>query len=336
MNLMFCSDFHIIESDLEEINSIFDELLIIKDKYCINKLVIAGDSFDKIIPTSKELDCLSTFLKKINLPTVLLAANSHESTTNSESIINHFGILKDTINVVKEYHDGNKLFVGHFIVNQSSKNYGGTIDSQTLKQYRYVILGHGHNHEIINNSSVCQLGSIRYVDFKDDLDIPKKVGVCLGYETDRPEWRFIDLNSPIPMISFNLDKEILLLPQNSQNQVIANDLSAENMPKTSQNKANSPSNLVLSDLLTKLDQLPAKTKVRIVFKDYENYRNFLPYYQKYQDKFVLFREKKEFIILNNLVVVKSENITLKESLINWLGKNKVDEKIKEVLLNELN
>ena len=335
MNLMFCSDFHIIESDLEEINSIFDELLIIKDKYCVNKLIIAGDSFDKISPTSKELDCLASFLKKINLPIVLLAANSHESTTQEQSVINHFGILKDNILVCKEYTDGNKLFVGHFIMNQSSKNFGGTVDSQTLQQYRYVILGHEHNFEL-SNSNWCQLGSIRYVDFKDDLDIPKKVGVCLGYETDRPEWRFIDLNSPIPMISFNLDKEIPLLPQNSQNQVIANDLSAENMPKTSQNKANPPSNLTLSDLLTKLDQLPPKTKVRIVFKDYENYRNFLPYYQKYQGKFVKFVDKKDFVISNNLVVAKSENITLKESLINWLEKNKIDEKIKEVLLNELN
>ena len=334
MNLMFCSDFHIIESDLEEINSIFDELLIIKDKYCINKLVIAGDSFDKIIPTSKELDCLSTFLKKINLPTVLLAANSHESTTNSESIINHFGILKDTINVVKEYHDGNKLFVGHFIVNQSSKNYGGTIDSQTLKQYRYVILGHGHNFEL-SNSNWCQLGSIRYVDFKDDLTIPKKVGICLGYETDRPEWKFIDLNSPIPMISFNLDKEILLLPQNSQNQVIANDLSTKNEPKTNSDKANLPLNLALSDLLAKLDQLDPKTKVRIIFKDYQNWVNFLPYYAKYKEKFIKFCDKKDFIMSSNLLENKQDNLPLKESLIDWMEKNNVDEKIKSILLGEI-
>jgi DNA repair exonuclease SbcCD nuclease subunit len=327
MNLMFCSDFHIIESDLEEINSIFDELLIIKDKYCVNKLIIAGDSFDKISPTSKELDCLASFLKKINLPIVLLAANSHESTTQEQSVINHFGILKDNILVCKEYTDGNKLFVGHFIMNQSSKNFGGTVDSQTLQQYRYVILGHGHNFEL-SNSNWCQLGSIRYVDFKDDLTIPKKVGICLGYETDRPEWRFIDLNSPIPMISLELSK-------NDQNQVIANDLPTKNVPKTSSDKANPSSNLTLSDLLTKLDQLPPKTKVRIVFKDYENYRNFLPYYQKYQDKFVKFVEKKDFVISNNLIVAKSENITLKESLINWLEKNKVDEKIKEILLEEL-
>ena len=131
-------------------------MLIIKDRYCINKLIIPGDSFDKVSPTSKELDCLSTFLKKINLPTTLLAANSHESTTQTESVINHFGILADTINVVKEYHDENKLFVGHFIMNQSTKNYGGTVYFKTLKQYRYVILGHGHNHEICKDNW-CQL-----------------------------------------------------------------------------------------------------------------------------------------------------------------------------------
>jgi len=100
--------------------------------------------------------------------------------------------------VVKEYHDEHKLFVGHFIMNQSSKNFGGTVDSKTLKQYRYVILGHGHNHEM-SRDNWCQLGSIRYVDFGEDPKIPKKVGICLGYETNYPKWKFINLNSPYPM-----------------------------------------------------------------------------------------------------------------------------------------
>ncbi len=108
--------------------------------------------------------------------------------------------------MVKEYHDENKLFVGHFIMNQSSKNFGGTVDSKTLKQYRYVILGHGHNHEM-SRENWCQLGSIRYVDFGEDPNIKKVVAVCQNYESDRPKWIWIPLHSPYPMKNIILENK---------------------------------------------------------------------------------------------------------------------------------
>jgi len=313
---------------LEEINAIFDELLIIKDRYCINKLIIPGDSFDKVSPTSKELDCLSTFLKKINLPTTLISANSHESTTQTESVINHFGILADTINVVKEYHDENKLFVGHFIMNQSTKNYGGTVDFKTLKQYRYVILGHGHNHEI-SKDNWCQLGSIRYVDFGEDPKIPKVVGICQGYETDRPKWLWIPLNSCYPMVNLNLGKNLDLDPS----KMTLN-------PKSSISQAQSTSNSRqfndIQSILAYLDQLDSKTKVRVIFSDYSLWREFLPLSETYKSKFSKFIEKKDFLIsVNREISISTETSSLKDSLIKFLETNKIPEEIKQILLEEL-
>jgi len=313
---------------LEEINAIFDELLIIKDRYCINKLIIPGDSFDKVSPTSKELDCLSTFLKKINLPTTLLAANSHESTTQTESVINHFGILADTINVVKEYHDENKLFVGHFIMNQSSKNFGGTVDSKTLKQYRYVILGHGHNYEM-SKDNWCQLGSIRYIDFGEDPKIKKVVGVCLDYETDRPKWLWIPINSCYPMVN-------LILQQNLDLEGSKDTSNSKSSISQAQETLNSRQFKALSDLLAYLDKLDPKTKVRVIFSDYSLWREFLPLSETYKQKFNKFIEKKDFLISANIQKPQStETSSLKDSLIKFLETNKVPEEIKQILMEEL-
>lgn len=126
----------------------------------------------------------------------------------------------------------------------------------------------------------------------------------------------------------NIENNPILDPHkmaSSPNKLISEGESTSNLR---QNKA-------LSDLLAKLDQLPARTKVRIIFKDYHNYSNFLPYQQKYKDKFVLFKDKKDFIMSSNLVENKKENITLKESLIKFLEINKVPEEIKKILLEEL-
>jgi len=229
--------------------------------------------------------------------------------------------------VVKEYHDENKLYVGHFIMNQSSKNFGGTVDSKTLKQYRYVILGHGHNYEM-SRDNWCQLGSIRYVDFGEDPKIKKVVGVCLDYETDRPKWLWIPINSCYPMVNLilqqNLDLEGSKDTSNSKSSISQ----AQSASKTRQKQ-------VLSDLLAELDNLPAKTKVRIIFKDYGLWREFLPLSETYKNKFFKFVEKKDFIMSSNLVVAKQENITLKESLLKFLETNKIPEEIKKILLNEL-
>ena len=66
MNILVISDIHLKEKELEEINAIFDEFLILKDKHNISKLYIAGDTFDKVNPSPKEIDCFAKFIKKMD------------------------------------------------------------------------------------------------------------------------------------------------------------------------------------------------------------------------------------------------------------------------------
>jgi DNA repair exonuclease SbcCD nuclease subunit len=228
--------------------------------------------------------------------------------------------------VVKEYHDENKLFVGHFIVTQS-KNYEGTVDAKTLKQYRYVILGHGHNHEM-SRDNWCQLGSIRYVDFGEDQNIKKVVAVCQNYESSNPRWIWIPLKTPYPMINIELGQNDKIDPTQMASNPKSSICQAQDSLKTRQFKA-------LSEVLTYLDQLDPKTKVRIIFSDYSLWREFLPLSETYKNKFFKFVEKKDFIMSSNLVISKTENITLKESLLKFLETNKVPEEIKKILLEEI-
>ncbi len=327
-NYLFISDLHIIESEIEEVNSIFDELSILIDKYNITHIFNCGDSFDKVYPTIPELKCFANWIKKINKPIVIISANSHESVSQTLSILDLFGILKDTANIVKEYHDENKLYCGHFIMNQSSKNFGGTVDSKTLKQYRYVILGHGHNHEM-SKENWCQLGSIRYVDFGEDPKIKKVVGVCLDYESDRPKWLWIPLNSCYPMVNLNLGKNIDLDPSKMTLNSKSSISQAQDSLKTGHFEA-------LSDLSAYLDKLDPKTKVRVIFKDYGLWREFLPLSETYKNKFFKFVEKKDFLISANSEISHSkETSSLKDSLIKFLESNKVPTEIKNILLGEL-
>jgi len=251
------------------------------------------------------LNCFANFVRRANVPITLIIAKSHESITSTENVLTHFGILKSNLLVNSEYIDEEKLYVGHFIVKQSSKNFGGSVDKETLHKYKNVLLGHGHNFEIIK-PNVCQMGSVRFIDFGEDNSIRKKIVLCENYKEDNEKWHFLELNSPYPMVNIQLGKK------------------AENNPNAETNSVNKVAEEAKeSDFLrvfegipalnTHLDIIKAKTKVRIIFSDYELWRQFLPHYDTYKAKFVVFRDRKDFLIQSNTEVApeKKENKSLK-------------------------
>jgi hypothetical protein len=86
-----------------------------------------------------------------------------------------------------------------------------------------------------------------------------------------------------------------------------------------------------------LDKLDPKTKVRVIFHDFESYTQFINKYDFYKNKFVLFKDKKEFIISDNTHLRGlTEMKSLKENMLNYLGITKVNDIIKGILLEELN
>ena len=90
-------------------------------------------------------------------------------------------------------------------------------------------------------------------------------------------------------------------------------------------------------LCQKLDKLPKETKIRIISRDYELWRDFLPHYNKYKEKFFVFRDKKDFLInaIKDTVTEKKEQKSLKESLIKFMQENKIEKKIRDILLEEI-
>jgi len=315
MNLMFAGDFHIREKDLEECKFMLNEIAELCKKYNVGKLFITGDTFDRINPTPNEIDLFSNFLHEVNLPTVIIAAQSHESISSTESIMNHFGILKSNVWVVKEYHDMHNekeyLFVGHFIITESKKNVGGTVSKDTLKKYRYVVLGHGHSfEEIVPN--VLQLGASRYVDFAESNDKAKVVLLMENYKDDlREKCHFLGLKSVYRMqdIYFNISDKIV-----------------------------QPSSISVNSqegLRVYLDQLDSKTKTRIIFNDFASYSLCYNDLEKYRSKFVLFKERKDFMLTTvNSDFSVNHRKPMRDSLRNYLKDNKIDINIQNILLNE--
>ena len=204
-NILLFSDLHITQSSLKECITILEEIGMLANKYNIDTLINLGDTFDNLKPTSQELDVFATFIKRLNKKIIIIAADSHESTTKEESILNHYGILSDNIKVVKEFKDDNHLYCGHYSLKESSANYDAKISKIALKDYLYVFLGHIHSYEIIK-PNVCHLGSCRYVSFAEAQDKVKIVALITGYGTDKEDTHFLKLRSPTPMIELKLGK----------------------------------------------------------------------------------------------------------------------------------
>jgi len=309
-NLLFAGDFHITEQDIPEINAIFQELLILKDKHSVSKLLITGDTFDKVNPTPKEIDCFASFIKAINIQVILLAASSHESISNTESILNHFGILNNNIKVVKEYQDDNYLFMGHFALKESKTSYGATKTKAEFASFKYVILGHVHSFELIK-PNVCQLGSIRYVDFAEVKDEKKVCLLLENYKEKTEMCHFLALNSPFAMKEVSMGSKAV-----------------NSLPGLPGKKSE-------EEIRAYMDNLPKNTKVRVIFTDFESFKAFLPFYHVYKEKFVVFKDKKDFDVLVQALEQKKEQIDVKSSLREYLEANKVNEDIKKILLEEI-
>jgi DNA repair exonuclease SbcCD nuclease subunit len=310
-NYLFFSDLHLAQNSIAECKDILEEILQICKAYEITQVFNLGDTFDKLYPSSEELDIFADFVKRLNLPIIILAANSHESTTHTDSVLNHFGLLKETVSIVKSYSDDGVLFCGHFIVSQSVKNYGGTVNKETLKQYPFVLLGHGHNPELVGHNIV-QLGSVRFVDFGEDKTLKKQVALCTDYKGPKQKWSFLPLKAAIPMTDVIID---------------------DSASKTQSSTAKSLNPCSIQALCELLDRLSAKTKIRLIFRDYTLWTGYLAIAQKYKEKFVLLAEKKEFVLADIVSAsVKNETLSLKDNLISWLEKNNIDDKIRDILL----
>jgi DNA repair exonuclease SbcCD nuclease subunit len=271
---------------------------------------------------------------------IIIAAQSHESTTPEESILNHFGVLNNNVKVVKEYTDTTHMLCGHFVLNESKINYDAKKSKEEFKDFKYVFLGHQHTFEIIK-PNICHLGSCRYIDFSEVDDLKKIICIIQDYNEKMEQIHFSGLKSPYPMKDIQLQQIDVknapklplqgTIPLESDRQ-IASSAQIAKFPGTN------PSNQGVSVAkgIQILDKLDPKTKVRVIFHDFESYTQFINNYDFYKNKFVLFKDKKEFLIsVNNQKCILTEMKGLKENMVDYLDKAKVNDIIKQILLEEI-
>lgn len=308
MNLLIFSDLHIKKSELAECGLVLDEISMLSHKYNADQLIDLGDTFDTLKPESECLDLFAKFIKKIERPITIISANSHESTTNEESIVNHFGILSEGVKVVKEYIDESYLFAGHFFLNESTINYGSSRKAEEFNKYKYVLLGHQHSLQSIGKN-IIHLGACRYIDFAESQDRAKVVLLVENYKAENETNHLLALKSVYPMKDLIIGKDGVLTQPKGKSE-----------GKKWQEV---------------LDLLPAKTKIRLIFNDFESYSSSINDLDKYKQKFTLFKIKTDFVISDITPADAKSEIGIKESLIKYLEDNKVNEDIKNILLGEI-
>lgn len=326
-NVLVFGDLHLTQKDLVECKSILDEIAQLVKTHNVDTLIDLGDTFDNLKPTSPELDLFSAFIKEVNIPLIILAANSHESTTEQDSIVNHFGILSDKVTIVKEYKDENYLYCGHFIVKEAKKNFGATVSKVSLKSYKFVFLGHQHSKEIIK-PNICQLGSVRFVNFDEAEDKNKVVALITDYKKESARVHFI------PILSANYMK-VIYLAQNSENKEQNETLDIKE--SKSQAQSSSKKTLSLDECQQTLNSLDSSTKVKIRIHDFESFKQFLPLVSKYINRFAIFKYDTDFEIVSvtNQKCILNETKPFKEVFKNWLQNQKIDSKIVEILQKEI-
>ena len=328
-NLLLFSDLHITQTSLQECKEILDEILSLCDTYQITQVINLGDTFDSLKPSSVELDLFASFIKELNRFLIVIAADSHESANHTDSILNHYSILTEKMSVVKSYEVEEKLFCGHLIVKEAQKNFGANISKEAFKKYFQVFLGHQHRYEVIK-PNICQLGSVRFVNFDEAEDKRKVVAILQDFGTEEQKTLFVPLKSPIPMVQFELNKNT------NKNDIPEGLLAQTKDYNVKENAFHAKSSTILT-LRGELDKLNPKTKVKVKIGDFDLFRQFLPLANKYSSKFTIFKYETDFEIMavNNQKCISTEMKTFKESFLKWLEAQTINTQIKDILLKEI-
>ena len=334
-NVLIFSDLHLTQSSAKECVLILEEIGMLVNKHNVDTLISLGDTFDSVKPSSLELDLLATFIRRINKNIIILAADSHESETKEQSILNHYGILSNNVKVVKEFKDGNHLYCGHFSIKESLSNYDAKLSKLDFKNYLYVFLGHIHSHQLIK-PNILHLGSCRYVNFDEAKDKAKIVALITNYNAEGEKVHFLKLQTPIPMVEIILNSNNNnKLDKKPENKGVAEPSLSSNRGTTEPGSGKNPLNL--RDCQAFLDNLPPKYKIKVKITDFEAFREFLPLCHKYYTKFETFKYTTDFEVIsaNNQKCISTEMTSFKESLSNYLKNNKIDESIRKILEEEI-
>lgn len=305
MKILIASDLHIKDTDFEELTSVCNEIYQLSTYHQVEELWLLGDSFDRIIPSIREVDFFSNFLKRFKNNFIrIIAAPSHESKSKDETVLTHFGILSDNIQIASEFKltlGKNKIYLGHFMVQESLCGFKEEKNIKDFSEYDLVLLGHQHSHQKLGNNGY-HLGSCRFINFNETADRYKYVAILndnKGLQID-----FVKLQTPYPMKV--LDSKVIMAGKGKENGFLG----------------------VVEESLTALDP---KTKVKVVLRSFQELADYLPFEETYKKKFYLYKRDNKFEIAEATELVAKEDLSMRQYLTEWLSKQKINEEIKKIL-----
>jgi len=203
MKQLIIGDTHIEEKNIDEINSIFNEIY----KYNADELIHLGDLVNKKVLSAKVLDFTCYWISKFKYKygKVTILRGNHPAVEKDLTVIdflNHFGI-----SIYDDLEDNNN-FYGHFMVNKSLRAIGGyKCDVEDLIRYNFVLLGHQHTFQEIVKDKMYHLGSCLYTSFNEDINVPKYIAFI---ENNKLEFK--ELKTPISMYDITDIKELENIP----------------------------------------------------------------------------------------------------------------------------
>jgi DNA repair exonuclease SbcCD nuclease subunit len=218
MKKIILGDTHIDEKSLKELDSLMRELI----PYACSdtEFIHLGDFFDKKKPTPAEIHVGTWFVKSLleNFGKVTILKGNHDTVGQKEvSAIDYLEYLG--ANIVSEYVDDMNNFYGHFFTDKSMYEYGThTHTTKQLEKYNYVLLGHQHNPQKVNNH-IWHLGSSRYVNFNEVTDKYKQIAMIYPKNNSI---KFVSLSTPIKMYDVaNVSDLVDMKPGNKVRMIIS-------------------------------------------------------------------------------------------------------------------
>lgn len=204
LTLVF-TDSHTHKNSLQELEVVFEEILGLAYKYKPRYIVCAGDFYDEKILGPEVLAFGTKWVRKfleICSEFIMLTGN-HVAMKDGVTSVDYLNYLSNAVTVLDECVIGNTLY-GHFCTEKSQMCYNGILtgnkyerETEKLKQYDLVILGHQHWKQFIE-PNIYHLCSCRYVTFGEVDADGKFVGLVQNNKIE-----FIPLKSVYPLIDIH-------------------------------------------------------------------------------------------------------------------------------------
>ena len=212
-NFIVVGDLHAKEEALEELDSIFTEIISYKAK----NIIFLGDTFHSNRPKATEIEFITRWMRQFRdcYEDVYVIKGNHDDYKDGVSCVDYLKHLDIHIVPSMEYQE---CLFGHFMVNESQLSFGtGKYSIADLKDYRYVLLGHQHLFQEVA-PNIYHLGAVRKCDFGEALYPQPKIALFkdgeLEFKTLESPSNIIIASHPNELIGLGTDKRVLYIFNN--------------------------------------------------------------------------------------------------------------------------